>query len=228
MIRMTVSTPSPSPSASHLTATRTSYDTVAADYSVLVRDWIAGSPLDRAMFAAFAELVGAAGSAPVADLGCGPGHLTAHLATLGVPAFGVDLSPRMVEIARGAYPHVDFREGSMTGLDLADGELGGILAWYSTHHTPEDQLSTVFAEFHRTLAPGGHLMLGTHVGDESVHRQQAYGHQVDLGSHFLPPDRLAELLMEAGLSVSGRLLREPTGGQRRQQLCLLAHKSASS
>jgi hypothetical protein len=29
----------------------------------------------------------------VADVGCGPGHVTAHLRGLGVDAFGIDLSP---------------------------------------------------------------------------------------------------------------------------------------
>lgn len=52
-----------------------------------------GLPLERAILAAYAELVGPAG--PVADLGCGPGGLTAYLRRLGVEAYGIDLSPRM-------------------------------------------------------------------------------------------------------------------------------------
>jgi hypothetical protein len=43
----------------------------------------------------------------------------------------------------------------MTALELADDELGGILAWYSTLHTPPERLPVVFAEFHRTAGPGG-------------------------------------------------------------------------
>lgn len=53
---------------------------------------------------------------PVADLGCGPGKVTAHLAELGVPAFGVDLSPKMIELARQAHPGLHFEVGSMTSL----------------------------------------------------------------------------------------------------------------
>ncbi|MDH6114711.1 SAM-dependent methyltransferase [Kitasatospora sp. MAP12-15] len=209
---------------SYLAATRASYDTVAADYAELNRDWLAGSPLDRAVLTAFAELVQRAGDRPVADLGCGPGYLTAYLDGLGVPAFGVDLSPAMVEVARRGYPHLRFRTGSMAALDLADGELGGILAWYSTHHTPLEHLSAVFSEFHRTLAPGGHLLLGTHVGDELRQLRHAYGHPVSLESHLLPPDRVAELLGAAGLVVTSRLLKEPTGTQTRQHVSFLAHR----
>jgi SAM-dependent methyltransferase len=48
------------------------------------------------MLAAFAELV--PDGLPVADVGCGPGQVTAHLNALGLSAFGIDLPPRMVEV----------------------------------------------------------------------------------------------------------------------------------
>ncbi|MDP9847055.1 class I SAM-dependent DNA methyltransferase [Streptosporangium lutulentum] len=208
----------------YLNAIRMSYDTVAVDYAERYGTALASMPLSRAMLAAFAELVQAAGGGPVADIGCGPGHVTAHLDALGVPAFGVDLSPGMVEVARRRHPGLRFGEGSMTALDLKDGELGGVLAWWSTHHIPWEQLPVVYAEFHRTLAPGGYLLLGTHVGDEHLRPQQGYGHPVSYESYLLPPDRIAELLTEAGFVVTARLLEEPREGQKRQQVCLLARK----
>ena len=195
---------------SYLAAVRESYDTVAADYVKLVKTPSEIDPLGRAMLAAFAELVQAADRGPVADLGCGPGRITAHLAALGLSAFGIDLSPKMIELARQAYPSLRFTVGSMTALDLGDGELGGILAWFSTYHTPE-QLPVMFAEFHRTLAPGGHLLLGVYVGDdEHLRPARAYGgHPVSYESYLLPPDRIATLLGQAGLVVTVRLVQEP-------------------
>ncbi|MFD9499000.1 hypothetical protein [Streptomyces sp. NPDC060035] len=44
------------------------------------------------MPAAFAEPVRAAGNGPFANLGCGPGPVTAHLAPLGPDAFGIDVA----------------------------------------------------------------------------------------------------------------------------------------
>ncbi|MYV53988.1 class I SAM-dependent methyltransferase [Streptomyces sp. SID3212] len=111
---------------SFLTAVRESYDTVAADYVERVPPPAAMDPLSRAMLAGFAELVRTAGPGPVADLGCGPGRVTAHLAGLGVSAFGVDLSPKMIGLARQACPDLRFHEGSMTALELRDDELGGM------------------------------------------------------------------------------------------------------
>ncbi|MFJ9033788.1 class I SAM-dependent methyltransferase [Streptomyces sp. NPDC102274] len=211
---------------SYLAAVRESYDTVAADYAELVKTPAELDPLSRAMLAAFAEVVRAAGRGPVADLGCGPGKVTAHLAELGVSAFGIDLSPKMIELARRAYPSVNFSVGSMTALAIGDGELGGVLAYYSAHHTPPDSLPVVFAEIHRTLAPGGHLMLAGYVGDdEHVRPTRAYGgHPVSYESHLLPPDRIAGLLDRAGLAVTARLVEEPGEGAKRTVATFLASK----
>ncbi|NJP31199.1 class I SAM-dependent DNA methyltransferase [Micromonospora thermarum] len=213
---------------SHLVAVRESYDAVAEDYAKLVPPRFAADPLGRGMLAAFAELVRAGGGRRVADLGCGPGHVTAHLESLGVSVFGVDLSPKMVEVARRAYPHLRFDVGSMGALDVGDGQLGGIVAWWSVHHLPPEELPAVFAEFHRALAPGGHVLVGFHVGDDRLRPAHAYGHPVSYDTHLLPPDRVAELLSRAGLGVVARLVQEPGEGLKRQQACLLARRPEPS
>jgi trans-aconitate methyltransferase len=95
----------------YLRTTRAAYDTVAVDYARLLSSELAAKPLDRALLAAFAELVLADGGGPVADLGCGPGRVTTHLHALGLDAFGVDLSPEMVAVARRSYPDLRFEAG---------------------------------------------------------------------------------------------------------------------
>jgi len=212
--------------ACYLAAVRESYDAVADAYAELVKAPVELDPLSRALLAVFAESVRADGVGPVADLGCGPGKVTAHLAGLGVPVFGVDLSPRMIELAQRAYPALTFGVGSLTALDIEDNTLGGVLAYYSTHHTPPELLPRVYAEFHRTLAPGGYLMLAGHVGDgERLRPTHAYGgHPVSYESHLVPMDHLAELLGRAGLVVTARMVQESPQGAKRRIATLLAHK----
>lgn len=209
---------------SFLTATRTAYDAVAVEYAEMLKEELAAKPLDRAMLAAFAELVSSSVDGAVGDLGCGPGRVTAHLHSLGLDAFGVDLSPEMVAVARRMHPGLRFDVGSMTALDLTDGSVAGIVAWYSIIHVPPELLPVVFAEFYRVLAPGGNLLLAFQVGDERVHLEQAYGHALSLDAYRLSPDRIAELLGHAGFAVSSRLLREPGERERTPQACLLVRK----
>ncbi len=91
-----------------LAATRRSYDTVAAGYADFVRNALTGQPHLLAALSLFATEVRAAGGGPVADIGCGPGHITAHLRQLGVDAFGIDLSPGMISVAQRDHPGVRF------------------------------------------------------------------------------------------------------------------------
>jgi SAM-dependent methyltransferase len=109
--------------------TRASYDAIATVYAERFRAELDARPLDRALLAGFAELVRAGGAGPVADVGCGPGRVTGYLNGLGLPVFGIDLSPEMIAVARRTYPDLRFEVGSMLRLDLPDAALGGVLAF---------------------------------------------------------------------------------------------------
>jgi SAM-dependent methyltransferase len=185
------------------------YDAVAVQYAEFVRDIWDGDALDRAAWTAFADSV--RGRGPVADLGCGPGHLTAHLRSLGLDVFGVDVSPAMIELARAALPGVRFDVGSMAALDLPDASLAGILSWYSMIHTPRSEVPGYFAEFTRTLAPGGHVLLGCfESGDGPV---SEFDHKVTTAYRW-PLGELMGIAAEAGLVEVGRMYREPVDGER--------------
>lgn len=207
-------------------ATREAYDAAAATYAQLFRDSLRDCPLDRAMLGAFAEAVRASGDGRVADLGCGPGHITAHLEELGLVACGVDASPAMIELARQAYPGLRFDVGSMAALDIADGVLGGVLSRWSIIHTPPRELPAILAEFHRVLAPGGHLLIGFSATDGPSHPTQVFDHTV-APAYRWSPDHLAAMLRESGLAEVARMIREPRPTDRRQfqEVHLLARKA---
>lgn len=187
--------------------TRISYDTVAISYADRMREALAGEPYLRAALAVFADLVHGAGGGPVADVGCGPGHVTAYLRELGVDAFGVDLSPTMIDVARRDHPRLRFEVGSMTDLDLPEASIAGLLAFWSLIHIPDEAVPTVFGHFHRALRPGGPLMLGFHVGDESRLKTRGYGgHPMNVHVHRRRPEQLAARLADAGFTVEAHML----------------------
>lgn len=197
------------------------YDAVATLYAELFSNVLEKAPLDRALLAAFAELVRAQNTGPVADIGCGPGYATAHLHALGVTTFGLDVSPAMIALARQAHPDLRFDQGTMSALDIADGVLGGVLARFCIIHTPPRQLPAVFTEFHRALAPGGYLLLGFLAGDDPL--PQECDHKV-LPAYLWSPDSLAEPLRHAGLVEVARLLHKPREDERFQEAHLLVRK----
>ena len=187
------------------------YDAVAARYADFVRGELDHLPLDRAMLAAFAEYVRAAGAGPVAELGCGPGRITAHLRDLGLDAFGVDLSPAMIDLARSEYPGLRFEVGSMDALELADGALGGIVSWYSVIPCTAGRNAGVLCRVRPGAGPGGHLLAaffesgGGPVAD--------FDHKVAPAFRW-PVDELATLAGGTGFAEVGRMLREPREQER--------------
>ena len=192
-----------------LADTRTSYDTVAVSYADLLRGALADAPYERGVLGIFAELVRANGAGPVADVGCGPGRLTAYLHGLGLDAFGIDLSPAMIDVARRDHPGLRFEVGTMTDLDLADSSVCGLLAWFSLIHIPDDEIPKVLAHFHRVLRPEGAVVLAFHVGDEHRLKTQGYGgHPMNVFVHKRPPARVAAWLRDAGFTVEAQMLHE--------------------
>ncbi|MGW0945094.1 class I SAM-dependent DNA methyltransferase [Streptomyces sp. NPDC002623] len=208
-----------------LTATRTFYDAIADDYADLLRDEVAAQPLERAVMRAYSEFVGTGGR--VVDLGCGPGRVTGFLATLGLSVSGLDLSESMLAIARRENPGIRFEQGSMLKLDgHPDGSLDGAVSWYSSIHTPVDELPALFAEFHRVLAPGGHLLLGFQVGDVPRRHDRPWGHPVALDFLRRRPEQMVELLTAAGFTEQSRTVREPNTdrGEKVPQAFLILRK----
>lgn len=192
----------------YLRDTRTSWDTVAAAYAEHFRDDHLANPLDRALLDYFAALVTASGGGPVADVGCGPGRTTGYLRDHGLDIFGVDLAPGMIDVARRERPDLRFEVGSMLELDLPDGSLGGLLAWYSTIHFPLDQLPAVFAEFQRVLIPGAPALLAFQVRPEPTVYTEAFGHPVALTFQPRDHDDVIALLGEAGFAMRSVTVRE--------------------
>ncbi|MCX5087500.1 class I SAM-dependent methyltransferase [Streptomyces sp. NBC_00365] len=193
-----------------LADTRTSYDTVAVSYADQMRNALAERPYLRGALALFADKVRAAGGGPVVDVGCGPGKVTAHLHGLGVDAFGIDLSPGMIDVARRDHPGLRFEVGSMTDLDLPAVSVTGLLAWWSLIHIPDHEVPTVLGHFHRVLRPGGPLQLGFHVGDQSRLKTEGYGgHPMKVHVHRRKPDQVATWLRDAGFEIEAQLLLDP-------------------
>lgn len=186
-------------------AVRASYDAVAESYLATIGGELAHKPLDRALLAALLEQ--AAPGVPVADLGCGPGHVTGWLAERGVRAVGVDLSPGMIALARREHPAAEFRVGDLLRLPAADGEFGAAVALYSVIHLEPAELAPAFAEARRVLRPGGRLLVAFHAGTEVRHLDDWWGHPVDVDFRFLEPSAVAVLLRAASFDVEATLER---------------------
>jgi SAM-dependent methyltransferase len=186
-------------------AVRLSYDAVAQSYEDALGDELSYKPLDRGLLSALLEQ--SEPGWPIADIGCGPGHVAAFLASHGAAAVGIDLSPAMVAVGRSSHPDVQFRQGDMVALPATDGEFASAVALYSIIHLQPSELGPAFSEVHRALRPRGLFLVSFHLGTQIVHRSEWWGHQVDIDFRFYEKGPVIEALVGAGFSLEASLER---------------------
>lgn len=191
------------------------YDAVARSYHDQLGDELSSKPLDRGLLAAFTEL---AGAGTIADVGCGPGHVTRFLAARNARVIGIDISPGMISVTRRHAPALAFAVGSMLRLPAADGAWSGIIALYSIIHLTTGDRAQACHEFARTLRPGGWLLAAFHIDSpdfatgEVNHLTTWFGQAVELDGYFLEPSDVACHLEAAGFTVTATLVRSPQPG----------------
>jgi SAM-dependent methyltransferase len=115
----------------------------------------------------------------VLEVGCGPGELAARFKEeLGADVAAIDISPRMVELARGRG--VDARVGDVLDLPFAAAEFDCAVAAWMLYHVPD--VDRALAELARVLRPGGRLVAVTNAPDHLRELRELLG---------LPRDRAA-------------------------------------
>jgi ubiquinone/menaquinone biosynthesis methyltransferase len=90
------------------------------------------------------------------DLACGTGDIAFALHARGAETIGLDITPRMVALARGkssAATRPRFLVGDMMSLPFAASTFDVVTAGYGIRNVPV--IAPALAEIHRVLRPGG-------------------------------------------------------------------------
>jgi SAM-dependent methyltransferase len=126
------------------------------------------------------EAVAEAAPRRVLEVGCGPGELAARIQDeLKADVVAVDISPRMVELARGRG--VDARVGDVMELPFAAGEFDCAVAAWMLYHVPDPDRA--LAELARVLAPSGRLVAVTNAPDHLRELRALLGLPTDRATH---------------------------------------------
>jgi len=139
------------------------------------------------------------------DAGCGAGEPVArYFIERGDTVTGIDLSERMLTLARRQVPEAAFQRMDMRGLDFPPEWFDAIAAVYGVFHLPRAEHAALFAGFARVLKPGGALLL-TLATREYTGQDEFDGEMTFLGrrrpySHDRPEVALGKL-QAAGLAV---------------------------
>jgi uncharacterized protein YceH (UPF0502 family) len=184
------------------------YGAVAEAYADRISDELDELPFERWLLGR----VAASAPGPIADVGCGPGHVTAFLAEFGADVTGFDVTPEMVAQARARHPELTFEVADLRRLlkpRTADG-WGAVLAWYSLIHLAPSELGPAVAALARTLHPGGLLVLALHAGPELRRRDTWWDYEgLELDFVLPDPEQVVAAVSAAGLVDVEWYLRSP-------------------
>lgn len=190
---------------------RRSYDVVADDYDRLLDGAFDRLPLEKALLAAFAELVGRGGT--VVETGCGTGEVTRRLRDRGLRVVGTDVSPGMLRVARRRDAGAALAAAAMHALPLGDASVDGAVCWYVLQHVPDDAVDAALAELRRVVRPGGQVLLAFHSGAGSHLKTEGYGgHPMQVHVHRRTAAEVAERLQRNGFTVTSTTETTPPPG----------------
>jgi uncharacterized protein YceH (UPF0502 family) len=184
------------------------YSAVADAYADELVDELERKPFDRWLLERLAtEAVG-----PAADVGCGPGQVTAHLAMAGADVTGFDLAPGMVAEARRRFPELRFDVADLRELPLpgGGGGWGLITAWYALVHLATSELASGVAALAARLRPGGRLAAALHTGPELRTVDDWFGRGATLDFALHPREVVIEAFETAALVEVEWYLRSPS------------------
>lgn len=172
------------------------YDAKVADYAKIVSASEPDDDLKR-----FLTLLPE--SACVLDLGCGPGHASAHMRAAGHRPDPIDASSKMVEFARETHK-LDARMGTFDDIPKT-AAYDGVWANFSLLHAPQHKVRDYIADCAAALKFQGHFHLGMKTGRgeerDKIGRRYAY----------FPERELTRYIMDAGMRVLNRRSGEEAG-----------------
>ena len=151
----------------------------------------------------------------ILDVGCGAGEPVArYFVDRGDRVTGIDVSERMLTLARRQAPEATFHAMDMRSLAFPSASFTAITAVYAVFHLPRADHAALFAGFARVLTPGGRLLLT--LATQEYTGQEEFDGEMEFIGHRLPyshdrPELALSKLEAAGLTVVSARLIEAGG-----------------
>lgn len=134
----------------------------------------------------------------VLDIGCGSGYLSKYLSERAFQITGIDVSEKMIEIAKSQnIPHAGFVVSDFFDF-LSTAKFDGIIAWDSFFHFPKKKQEVIYYKAESLLNSGGYLLF-THGNADDEHIDEMMGEPFYYSS--LSKDRVCKILTRLGLDI---------------------------
>ena len=138
----------------------------------------------------------------ILDAGCGTGVDVAYMASKGFEVTGVDLSEKMLNIARENNPNTNFIKGDIRQLNFEPNTYDGIIASFSLIHVPKKDIDTTVENFYEFLKPNGIIYIGLQEGEsQELLITEPLKPDEKIFLNIISTDEIKGMLTKAGFTI---------------------------
>ena len=190
---------------------KNAYDIAAELYADMCFYELYDKPLDKKLYDLFFERVVNKGTA--IEIGCGPGEIANYLKMKGLDIIGLDISSKMIKVAKKLNPLIDYRIGDVFDLRFNDGSIAGIVAPYLIVNFKLDDISKAFSEIYRVLIDKGQLLISFHSGGQELEINDFFVKGNTIPFTYFDSDTIRDRLVDSGFKIIEYINRMPYEGE---------------
>lgn len=154
----------------------------------------------------------------VLDVGCASGLKAKYLIQHGFKVTGIDISDKLLDIARREVSVGDFRELSMMDLDHMTEMFDGVFAQASLLHIPKKDAGGAVQKMADRLKTGGFLYIAVKESregrpEEEIVKEHDYGFDYERFFSYFIMTELEAYLRQAGIEVVAEFRNSSPSGK---------------
>jgi SAM-dependent methyltransferase len=136
----------------------------------------------------------------VLDAGCAAGRDTNILFQNGYTVTGIDLSTKLLAIAKRNYPSLPFFKRDVRSTQFDDASFDAVWSLAVLHHLDTDDIKKTLSETKRILKPNGYVLISVKSGEGTIKTHDEHFLNQEREFHLISENKLDNLLTEAGFT----------------------------
>lgn len=146
----------------------------------------------------------------ILDVGCGPGIDANYMVSKGFKVTGIDLSEKMLKLAKQKFPNINFKLSDIRKLDFLENSFDGIFASFSLIHIPKKDIPLTLKNLYKILKEGGVIYIAIQSGEPNeIYIREPLKSDERIFLNIISFNEISGLLIKSRFFVIKKFERKP-------------------